>query len=104
MRLIDADAFISEMNNRIEAAIKWGVNAIADRCDDIKLRAEQAVATFCEASLTAKKMPTIDAVPVVRCKDCKWWTKQEASLQGRCDAYGMYPTGEWYCARGERKI
>ena len=47
--------------------------------------------------------PTIDAVPVVRCKDCRWWTKQEASLQGRCDAYGMYPTGEWYCARGERK-
>lgn len=41
--------------------------------------------------------------PLVRCKDCKWWTKQEASLQGRCDAYGMYPTGEWYCARGERK-
>ena len=47
----------------------------------------------------------IETVPpaVVRCKDCKWWTKQEASLQGRCDAYGMYPTGEWYCARGERK-
>ena len=40
---------------------------------------------------------------LVRCKDCRWWTKQEASLQGRCDAYGMYPTGEWYCARGERE-
>lgn len=40
---------------------------------------------------------------LVRCKDCKWWTKQEESLQGRCDAYSMYPTGEWYCARGERK-
>ena len=44
-----------------------------------------------------------DYVQVVRCKDCKWWTKQEASLQGRCDAYGMYPTGEWYCAMGERR-
>lgn len=42
-------------------------------------------------------------VKIVRCKDCKWWTKQEASLQGRCDAYGMYPTGEWYCAMGERR-
>lgn len=50
-----------------------------------------------------RQMPVIDAKPIVRCKDCKWWTKQEASLQGRCDAYGMYPTGEWYCARGERK-
>ena len=47
--------------------------------------------------------PTLDVAPVVRCKYCKWWTKQEASMQGRCEAYGMYPTGEWYCARGERK-
>ena len=58
-RLIDADALIVEINDRIEAAIKWGVNAIADRNGEIKLRAEQAVATFCEASLTAKKLPTI---------------------------------------------
>ena len=60
MRLIDADAFIAEMNERIEKAIKWGTNAIADRDTEIRLRAEQAVATFCEASLTAKKMPTIE--------------------------------------------
>ena len=58
-RLIDADALVKEFNERIEAAIKWGVNAIADRDTEIKLRAEQAVATFCEASLTAKKQPTI---------------------------------------------
>lgn len=58
-RLIDADAFIREINNRIDAAIKWGTNAIADRENGTRLRAEQAVATFCEASLTARKMPTI---------------------------------------------
>ena len=58
-RLIDADAFIREINNRIDAAIKWGTNAIADRENETRLRAEQAVATFCEASLTARKMPTI---------------------------------------------
>ena len=46
--------------------------------------------------------PTIDAVPVVRCKDCKWWTKQEKSIQGRCALNGMYPTGGWYCANGRR--
>lgn len=64
MRLIDADEFIKEMNNRCEEAIKWGINAIADHNEEIKIRAEQAVATFCEASLTAKKLPTIDAEPV----------------------------------------
>lgn len=60
MRLIDADALISEINDRIEATIKWGVHAIVDRDMETKIRAEQAVATFCEASLTAKKMPTIE--------------------------------------------
>ena len=35
---------------------------------------------------------------IILCKDCDWWTKQEDSLQGRCDRYGMYPTGYWYCA------
>lgn len=33
-----------------------------------------------------------------KCKNCDWWTKQEASLQGRCARYGFYPTGEWFCA------
>jgi len=101
MRLIDADAFISEMNNRIEAAIKWGVNAIADRCDDIKLRAEQAVATFCEASLTAKKMPTIDAVPV---KHGEWIEEDDAIITGTCSVCGWFAifaetdvTGMPYC-------
>lgn len=81
MRLIDADALIEEINERIEAAIKWGVNAIADGDKEIKLRAEQAVATFCEASLTAKKMPTIDPV-----KHGRW------VMQGT--AYGCSLCGE----------
>ena len=50
-----------------------------------------------------KGLPSIDAVPVIRCKDCKWWTKQEDSLQGRCALHGMYPTGEWFCANARRE-
>lgn len=51
----------------------------------------------------------IDMLPsaqpeIIQCKDCYWWEKQEASLQGRCDRYGFYPTGYWYCAGArERK-
>ena len=80
MRLIDADALMDELNDRIEAAIKWGDNAIAERNAEIKLRAEQAVATFCEASLTVKKMPTISPKRgrwidkfggVYRCSNCE---------------------------------
>ena len=103
MRLIDADALIAEINDRIDAAIKWGVNAIADGDNEIKLRAEQAVATFCEASLTAKKMPTIDAVEVIRCGKCRHY-------QGNHDVPGCAPCAFWgiggvmwndFCKRGE---
>lgn len=44
-----------------------------------------------------------DAPELIRCRDCDWWTKQNASLQGRCARHGMYPTGEWYCAGAERR-
>lgn len=47
--------------------------------------------------------PTIDAEPIVRCKDCEYWTKQSNSLQGRCALSGSYPTGAWYCANAERR-
>ena len=42
------------------------------------------------------KMPTIDAVPVVRCKDCKHRFK---------DSWCEYADDDdnFYCARGERK-
>ena len=38
---------------------------------------------------------------IIRCKDCKWWDKQEMSLQGRCSLLQMYPTGEWYCGNAK---
>ena len=47
--------------------------------------------------------PTADVVKVVRCRNCRWWTKEKDSRQGRCGMYGRYPTGAWYCANGERR-
>ena len=47
-------------------------------------------------------LPAADVRPVIKCKNCRWWTKQEKSLQGRCELGGFYPTGEWFCANGER--
>ena len=82
MRLIDADALDWE---RIEHEHGARHEAVVD----------------CEQMV--EKAPTIDTVPVVRCKDCKWWTKQEKSIQGRCALTGTYPTGGWYCGNGERK-
>lgn len=51
----------------------------------------------------AKSIPAADVRPVVCCRDCVHWTKQEASLQGRCELLGVYPTGSWYCANAKRE-
>lgn len=48
-------------------------------------------------------LPIVDAVEVVRCKDCKFWEKQKDSAQGCCLLSGNYPTGGWYCADGRRR-
>ena len=40
---------------------------------------------------------------LIRCKDCKWWTKQKDSTQGRCGLLEMYPAGGWYCANARRR-
>lgn len=50
-----------------------------------------------------QNFPAADVRPVVTCAECKWWTKQEASLQGRCELLQMYPTGAWFCANGKRE-
>ena len=51
------------------------------------------------------EMPTVDAVPVVRCKDCKYY-KVEG---GQCPAdntgdryYSWIPDPDWFCADGEK--
>lgn len=55
------------------------------------------------AAKMVKLLPAADVAPVVRCKDCTYWTKIKDSAQGRCALFCHYPTGSWYCANGERK-
>lgn len=48
------------------------------------------------------RLPTIDAVPVVRCKDCKHGDKENG--QYYCHYTGeTWNDGNFYCAGGERK-
>lgn len=54
-----------------------------------------------------KEMPTIDAVPVIRCKDCKWWKTNYSWSTGEfkvCvrEAYEPSRKAEDYCSYGER--
>ena len=49
-----------------------------------------------------EKLPAVQP-EIIRCKDCDWWTKQEDSVQGRCELMQMYPAGGWYCGNARRR-
>ena len=62
-------------------------------------------------------LPTIDAVQVVRCGECRWWDRKgKDSSYGYCHAckHGYFSTNweisiyrtyksDWFCADGERR-
>lgn len=68
MRLIDADTFSDEMRNRQNAA--YELMQHSEKGSETNIRMDSAYAAFIECALTLDKMQTIDAVPVVRCKEC----------------------------------
>ena len=77
-RLIDADALKTK----------------AIRCETFKL---YDVPVFLKAVGTKEidRAPTIDAVEVVRCKDCKYFKTPLCQIKDNHD--------NWFCADGERK-
>ena len=83
MRLIDAD----------EAIINFGFE-----WDDISPTRDEFVAFL-------KKQPNIDAVPVVRCRECKQGEIDDTDFpdQYYCHAGCGWNNGGFYCSYGERK-
>jgi len=53
------------------------------------------------------RVETVDAVPVVRCKGCKYWDTFPSSTLApdhhECKRIRIHTTAEWFCAAGERK-
>lgn len=78
MRLIDADALIEEARNRID---------MQDMYLPIHIK-----------EFVIDEMPTIDAVQVVRCKDCKHFEGKNTYC-----ANDILATPYDYCSRGERR-
>ena len=57
-----------------------------------------------------KNAPTVDAVPVVRCKDCKYHHWEQEPCHGKIEHYcelphmrGIEVFKEFFCYYGERK-
>ena len=58
-----------------------------------------------EVEQAIKEAPTVDAVEVVRCKECQHWQKRHET-RGIClkhNAIVTFTTPDFYCAYGERR-
>ena len=78
MRLIDADALIEDI--RKNSASYWA--------DDF-------------AHEWVDKQPTINTVPVVQCKDCKFYYQMTAET-GICELACRHLGNDGFCSEGER--
>ena len=103
-RYIDADAYAAEL---------WKLRENYQMLDDTHT-ADKIMHGIFRAEQVLKEQPTVDAVPVVRCKECKYrpyWDEETSSamfpIQGRCpcecddDFYSWVPDDNWFCADGE---
>lgn len=81
VRLIDADA-----------AIQW-VEENECYTDKFKRIMEGVI----------DKQPTVDAVQVVRCRECKYWEEESKFCLNKEGCYGSETTADWFCADGERR-
>lgn len=92
MRLIDADALLKD-----GIRVTQGLNE--DGLLYIPMR---------DVTKSIKKAPTVDAVPVVRCKDCRNYSNVDAHkgkiLDFRwCNKFGNITKEDDFCSYGERK-
>lgn len=94
MRLIDADALIEKFNEKANMA-----ECLVDE------RTAERFATFCALSDAVEQMPTVDAVPVIRCKDCKfrYWDDWLEEYFCQCYAEYMQVLPDDFCSNAERK-
>ena len=108
MRLIDADALIES----------WHLGTSCNTCKRDAYKCEYydkfSVMDVCGMIEDA---PTVDAVPVVRCKDCKHWHEETGWCTKHshfigCDGMACHPSqsSEWkmfdadyFCKDGERR-
>ena len=101
-RLIDANALMEEIKKEHDYIMQD-----PEVSNQIKWR--EAVC-FHRAWDAIQKAPTVDAVEVVRCKDCKrwfgnWYMDGCAEWHGHCHNDDE-PVGRWesdFCSYGERK-
>lgn len=91
MRLIDADALADKLG------IKYDCADCEYECGPICTKGSEFV-NACEAIFAA---PIVDAVPVVRCKECKHRNVENGFCEGRGWPMQIVPD-DGFCDKGER--
>ena len=93
MKLIDKDALMNALR-------------ISEECEGCSRNSKLGCTggpSFWFACESITYAPTIDAVPVVRCRDCKYWYPEEDDQYGHCRKHDFWTSESWYCADGERR-
>ena len=105
-RLIDANAYAAEMKTRQDACKEIMDAAKEDENWEVYDRMGAMFSIFVEAKLTLDAMPTVDAVPVVRCGECVYRSqtlKGSWCTNSKSCCHGCLVRKDFYCADGERK-
>ncbi len=100
MRLIDADALLDAMDEVPKPNgdfTKDGFALVTD-LDSAWLKG------MVDAMACVELEPTVDAEPIVRCKDCLWGRKTCGNVECQVDpnAPPEYHGYNWFCPNGER--
>lgn len=97
MRLIDADEALRLFGEEYEQT--------KELIDNGETQLDNLSEGFTEAHHIIKYvLPTVDAVPVVRCKDCKHLVAVNVNGKGipTCRVSGMEVAPDEFCSRGEK--
>lgn len=93
-RLIDANHIVEVAEH---AYSEWNL-AMAAADGQRQINQVYKMKELCKAvKAVADAAPTVDAVEVVRCKDCKHYMTIHCTCDGCCIS------DDWYCADGERR-
>ena len=106
-RLIDANALVEKLQTDFKRIFTNAGKKVKPEDYYITRKAvynedlyKAEVDDFC---LMVDCFPTVDAVEVVRCKDCKRWKYDAKRMAGICSRHINY-TAQWdFCNYGERR-
>ena len=93
IRLIDKDELLATLEQDIDITVTGAENMEAvKRC-------------LQEVLDDVRNSPEVDAVPVIRCRECKYWNPREKYCEGIGNWFGI--ENDWsengFCYKAERK-